>query len=169
MAKTKPTQIRDARGSDPIAFWFATWFGSGLSPQSPGTVGSIAALPVCYALLYAGPTAGPIALTACAIVLTLLGIVASGRVAKALNSTDPQIVVIDEVAGMCLTTAFAPMNWKGPIVALILFRLFDITKPQPCRWIERHLPPGPGIMLDDTVAACFAGIVLLAIRYVGWL
>jgi len=112
---------------------------------------------------------GPPALVAAAILLTAVGIVVSARVARASDNNDPQIVVIDEVAGMCLTLAFAAPTWKGVLAAFVLFRLFDITKPPPCRWIERRLPPGPGIMLDDTLAALFAGAVLLLTRWIGWL
>ncbi|MCL2824486.1 MAG: phosphatidylglycerophosphatase A [Polyangiaceae bacterium] len=165
MPKLPEEVIRSAKKRVPVSFWIATWFGCGLSPIAPGTVGAVGSIPICLLLM----KYGPIALVAAALLLTVVGIFVSARLAAATYCKDPQIVVIDEVAGMCLTMAFAPANWKGVVVAFVLFRLFDITKPPPCRWIERRLSPGPGIMLDDIMAAIWAGAVLMGIRFLGWL
>jgi phosphatidylglycerophosphatase A len=165
MPRLPVSVIRCVRQREPVSFWVATWFGCGLSPVGPGTVGTIGAIPLGLLLL----PFGPLALLATALSLTIVGIVVSTRIARAAACTDPQFVVIDEVAGICLALAFAPATWQGVAAAFVLFRLFDVTKPPPCRWIERRLPPGPGIMLDDTIAALFAGVVLLFARWLEWL
>jgi len=157
--------IRSARKREPLAFWLGTWFGCGLSPVGPGTMGALGALPLYFAVR----SQGPYAIGAVALVLTIVGIWASGRVAEATETKDPQLVVIDEAAGVMLTLAFAPPTWLGVAVAFGLFRLFDITKPPPCRWAERRLPAGYGIMLDDIFAGVWGGAVLLLARYLGWM
>src|SRR5690349_4525407 len=73
----------------------ATWFGCGLSPKAPGTVGSIGAVPLHFALATLGPVPHAVAIVA----LSAAGIWASNEVAKAEGIEDPQHVVIDEVAG----------------------------------------------------------------------
>ncbi len=76
---------------------------------------------------------------------------------------DPQIVVIDEVAGqlICLygsgyARTFA-VNWKYLLLGFILFRVFDIWKPFPARQAE-SLPGGLGIMADDWIAGIYAAL-----------
>lgn len=157
--------IGSARKREPLAFWLGTWLGCGLSPLAPGTVGALGALPLYFALRPFGPWA----VAGAAALLTVAGLWASGRVARATGTTDPQIVVIDEAAGVMLTLVFAPPTWAGAALAFGLFRLFDITKPPPCRWAERALAPGPGIMLDDIFAGMWGGAVILVARHLGWI
>jgi phosphatidylglycerophosphatase A len=50
------------------------------------------------------------------------------------------------------------------ITAFILFRLFDVLKPEPARSLER-LPRGWGIMLDDVVAGVYANAGTRVVLY----
>ena len=68
---------------------------------------------------------------------------------------DPQFVVIDEVIGQWIALLFCPVDWRHALIALVLFRLFDITKPFPVRRLER-LPGGWGIVFDDVAAGLYA-------------
>jgi phosphatidylglycerophosphatase A len=157
--------VRNARAREPLPFWIATWFGCGLSPVAPGTVGALGATPV-YLLLRPH---GPVAIGLAAIVITAVGLWASARVAANTGTKDPQLVVIDEAAGVLVAWAAAPPTWTGFVAGFALFRLFDILKPFPCGWCERALPAGPGIMLDDICAGFWSVGVLLIARALGWL
>jgi phosphatidylglycerophosphatase A len=84
-----------------------------------------------------------------------VGIPAATKIARALGKKDPSIVVIDETAGQLLTLLGAPLNWQSMLVGLILFRVFDITKPFPIRRLEK-LPEGTGIVVDDLGAGLYA-------------
>ena len=88
-------------------------------------------------------------------IVTLIGIPAATRVARAAATEDPQFVVIDEVAGQLIALIAVPLAWKTFLAGLILFRAFDIVKPPPVRQLER-LPEGTGIVLDDVAAGIFA-------------
>jgi phosphatidylglycerophosphatase A len=134
-------------------------------PVAPGHTGTLGAVPL-YLLLRGH---GPGAVAAAAAVLTAIGIWASGRVARRLGGKDPQIVVIDEVAGVLVTWVAAPSTWAGLIVGGLLFRLLDQVKPWPARAAERRLPGGWGIMLDDVFAGGWGAALLLAARTLGWL
>jgi phosphatidylglycerophosphatase A len=147
-----------------VAYWLAIWFGCGRAPLAPGTVGTLGALPVYYL----AARGGPLVVLATGVALTVVGIWASSLTARLLRSTDPQVVVVDEVAGVMLTLAMAPAGWKGVVTGVVLFRLFDQTKPWPARALSR-LPGGFGIVLDDVAAAVWAGAVLVAAQVVGWL
>jgi phosphatidylglycerophosphatase A len=85
----------------------------------------------------------------------LIGIPASTIVAREAGHKDPGFVVIDEVAGQLVALILMPPDWQHAALALVLFRLFDITKPGPIRRLEA-LPEGTGIMLDDIAAGLFA-------------
>jgi phosphatidylglycerophosphatase A len=86
------------------------------------------------------------------------GVWASGRYARAIGRGDPGSVVIDEIAGQWLAILPVALDWRYYIVAFVLFRFTDITKPWPCRAAERA-PGGVGIMLDDIVAGVYAGVL----------
>ena len=118
----------------------------------------MAALPCAWALRSLG---GVTALAAAAAIAFALGWWAAGRVARASGQHDPGFIVIDEVAAQWLVLLAAPLDWWAFAAALLLFRIFDITKPWPARLVERRVAGGLGIMLDDLVAALYALVLLL--------
>jgi phosphatidylglycerophosphatase A len=79
----------------------------------------------------------------------------------ATDEKDPGYIVIDEVAAQFLVLAAAPLDWRAYAAGFILFRVFDIWKPPPVRQVERAVPGGLGIMLDDVIAAIYALILLV--------
>ena len=140
------------------AWLIGTFFGAGLLKPGPGTYGSIAALLLWYGAAHAfapTPLILAIATAIAALIATLIGIPAATIVARESGREDPGHVVIDEVAGQLITLILCPPDWAHAILALLLFRLFDIVKPPPVRQFER-LPGGTGIMLDDVAAGLFA-------------
>jgi phosphatidylglycerophosphatase A len=137
----------------------ATAGGIGLLPLMPGTWGSLAALPCAWAIT---ALAGRAWLAAAAVLVFALGIWAAGAAARASGASDPGFIVADEVAGQFLVLITAPLDWRAYLAAFLLFRVFDIRKPWPVRAIERRVPGGLGIMLDDIAAALYA-ILLLSI------
>jgi phosphatidylglycerophosphatase A len=92
---------------------------------------------------------------ALASLVTLIGIPAATRVARASGIKDPQFVVIDEVAGQLVALIAVPLAWKSFLAGFILFRAFDIVKPPPVRQLEA-IPEGAGIVLDDLAAGLYA-------------
>ena len=140
------------------AVWLSTWFGCGLSPVGPGSVGSLAALPIAAISVWLG---GTLALQIVSAALLAIGIVATDVYARATGIKDPDEAVIDEVAGQCLTLVVVPLAPLPYLIGFLLFRFFDVAKPFPLRWLERNLPGGWGIMLDDTGAAIYAMLVYL--------
>ena len=142
------------------AWLVATFFGAGTLRPGPGTWGSLAAVLCWAAIARAIPaTERGLAAFAAALLVTVVGIPAATRFARAAGTKDPQQVVIDEVAGQLLTLAAAPLAWKPLLAGFILFRAFDILKPWPIRRLEK-LPEGVGIVMDDLGAGVYAWIVL---------
>jgi phosphatidylglycerophosphatase A len=112
---------------------------------------------------------GSLAVAGTAAAITLGGVWAASVVARQLDRKDPQLVVVDEVAGMLVT--MIPMHvlsWKAVIVGFALFRFFDILKPWPIRRFE-NLPSGWGIVLDDVVAGVFGAAIMAGARWLGML
>ncbi|MGH9702567.1 MAG: phosphatidylglycerophosphatase A family protein [Candidatus Acidiferrales bacterium] len=204
-------------GSTPkprISYFIATACGLGYLPKAPGTFGAFGGL--LLTLFFAVPFAHPrgsiftvvwdafpwllslgmrillpveVSIT---ILIAIVGVIASGRVARSIGQTDPQFVVIDEVSGVSITLLlglaagwYPPhltrnpdflgynslflmrlLNWKYLLLGFILFRLFDIWKPFPARQAE-SLPGGWGIMADDWIAGVYAAFGLWLARAVG--
>lgn len=142
----------------------ATWFGVGLSPLAPGTCGSLAALPIAWAIRAISGAEG---LAAALVLVFGAGMWAADAVAKTSGIQDPAAVVVDEVAGQWLVLLAAPFDPVAWALAFLLFRLFDIWKPWPVRWADRHVKSGFGIMLDDILAGGYALLVLTVLRASG--
>jgi phosphatidylglycerophosphatase A len=158
-------ETRPLRGLDLVAHVLSVWFGCGHFPKAPGTAGTVGAIPLYLLLRPHGLRAVAIA----AVVVTVVGIWSSSRVCSRLGTKDPQIVCIDEVAGVLIAWLGAPVGWKGLVAGFVLFRVFDQLKPWPARLAERKLPSGWGVMLDDVAAGVWALVVLLVTRRLGWL
>jgi len=120
----------------------ATFFGIGRLRPGPGTWASAATVVIWATVAYElPPSLRTLAAVALAALVTLVGIPAATRVARAAAVKDPQFVVIDEVAGQWLVLAAAPVNLPHVLLAFLLFRFFDIVKPWPARQLE-SLPAG---------------------------
>jgi len=149
------------------AWLVGTWFGAGLLKPGPGTYGAVAAT-LLWAL--AAHVWGGVGLAVgtglAAAAVTAIGIPAAGIVARESGREDPGFVVVDEVAGQWIALIGVRADWEHALLALALFRLFDIWKPWPVRLLER-LPEGTGIMLDDVAAGVLAlGVGLVLARWV---
>ena len=151
----------------------ATWGGSGLAPVAPGTVGTLAGLPFIALLLWLLSASGVLLVAA---LLLVLGSVASHRAGQAWGKPDHGAIVIDEVLGMLITLAL-PWYLLSPTVNEALFytvgfaafRVFDIGKPWPASWFDKHMKNGLGVMLDDVAAGLWAALVMAGVLQLGWL
>jgi phosphatidylglycerophosphatase A len=135
-----------------VALFFVSCGYLGYSPLVPGTVGSALGCVLLYLL--------PAVLSRLAFVIALALAATFVLNSMELPNKDPQHVVVDEVAGMCLTMVGQPITAISLLAGFILFRLFDIVKPFPIRRIER-LPKGWGIVADDLAAGIYANVALL--------
>jgi phosphatidylglycerophosphatase A len=151
-------------GANRAAYSIATWFGCGLFPIAPGTIGSIAAIGIGF-LLAQTYWWQPLYFVLFSAAALPVAIWAADRTALLVNRKDPQLVVVDEVLGQWIALAGAArVNWKSWTAAFLLFRLFDIWKPAPVRQLE-NLPGGMGIVADDVMAGLYAALVLFLM---GW-
>ena len=152
---------------------FLTFFGSGLSPKAPGTMGTLASLPVGLLVLY---YLGMETLFLLTLVITVIGIFEINKYEKTTGIHDQQEIVIDEAAGMWLSlmiaiSATSALSYPYVEVLAIVFsfasfRLFDIWKPSTIGKIDRDVGGGLGVMGDDILAGV-AGGLLSAIVLIG--
>lgn len=150
--------------------WFFLTVGySGLSPKAPGTMGTLASLPLGVAiLLYFGPQT----LFLSALLITLIAIKSINTYEAKSGNHDDQRIVIDELVGLWFALSIAPgigfdiatlMQWNNGIalqigLSFILFRVYDIKKPSIIGRIDREAKGGLGVMGDDIIAGFAAGI-----------
>jgi phosphatidylglycerophosphatase A len=157
------------RWFDPAVF-LATCGGLGRIGFAPGTFGAAAGALIALAFARLGL---PLVVEAGLLMaINLVGIPICTRAARALGrGKDPGSIVYDEAASVPLAALVVPAAARSPTVLAALFvlhRLFDITKPFPCRRLE-HLPAGLGIMADDWGAAAYVAVCLAIGRWLGWL
>jgi phosphatidylglycerophosphatase A len=146
-----------------LAYILAIWFGCGRFPKMPGTAGTLGAIPL-YWLLARG---GAMGVAVGATIVALVGVWAATQVVRQTGLKDPQIVCIDEVAGVLVTLVPAPISWQGILAGVVLFRVFDQLKPFPARRAE-DLREGWGVVMDDVFAGSWGAGVLLIARIFGW-
>lgn len=141
---------------DPMLF-LAFGFGSGLSRYMPGTMGTLAAIPLYLLLIATNNTTTYLIAT---VVSMVLGVWICQYAAEKLAVHDFGGIVWDEVAGLLLTLLGFSFSWQILAAGFVLFRFFDIVKPWPIRFVDKRIHGGLGIMLDDVLAALFANLVL---------
>ena len=128
-------------------------FGSGLSRYAPGTLGTIAAIPLWWLLtqlsqpLYLGLV----------LVAAIVGVSICGGAAEQLGVHDHGGIVWDEFVGLWVAMAFLPVSPVSLVLGFSLFRFFDIVKPWPISWLDKNISGGLGIMIDDIAAGLAAG------------
>ncbi|MBN1849452.1 MAG: phosphatidylglycerophosphatase A [Deltaproteobacteria bacterium] len=143
-----------------IALLLASWFGSGMVPKFPGTIGTLTALPLLLVLhVLESPYEGIFI-----IAFILLAIWTADVCSRLLGQDDPGAVVIDEAAGLLVTLFLLPLSWLNITLAFFLFRFFDIFKPYPIRLIDQKIHGGWGIVLDDVLAGVYANVVIRLIN-----
>lgn len=139
---------------DRLVLFLASGLFLGLIPFAPGTFGSLLGIPLHWLFSHL-----PISLGICSLgFVILISVWISSRAELLLGNKDPSQIVIDEVAGMAVALAGAPIEPSLIIVAFMFFRFFDIWKPFPIRYIDKSFPGGWGIVLDDVAAGVMANL-----------
>jgi len=149
---------------DPGHF-LALGFGSGLVPKGPGTAGTVVGVGLYWALADCDK---PVYFLLVAV-LFVLGIPLCSRAATAMGTHDHPAIVWDEIVGYLLTMAFVTPSAAASVIGFIAFRTFDIFKPWPIGYLDRRVPGGAGIMLDDVLAATYAAVFLAFIEYLSYI
>jgi phosphatidylglycerophosphatase A len=140
---------------NPVHF-LAFGLGSGAAPRAPGTFGTLAAVLIYLAL----PTMSPLAYAVFLLAGFLLGVWICGKTARDIGVHDHGGIVLDEFIGFWLCMFLAPPGLFWLLSGFVLFRVFDIVKPWPIRWFDRHVHGGFGIMIDDVLAGMMAWMCL---------
>jgi len=148
-----------------FSYLIATMFGVGYCPYASGTAASLVTVPVAMLITYFWGFWGIVVAT---VVVFFVGVIATKEVLR-YTKHDPSIVVIDEMAGQLLTYILLSIGLVGFfnittciifLLGFVLFRLFDITKPQPARWADSKVLNAWGVMLDDIFAGIYAALIL---------
>ncbi|MFT5880280.1 MAG: phosphatidylglycerophosphatase A [Moritella sp.] len=143
----------------------AVGFGSGLSPKAPGTMGTLAAIPL-YLLLTSVLQLGLWQYIGVVALASVVGVYFCASASKAMGVHDHGAIVWDEIAGYGITMIAAPQGWFWILLGFGLFRFFDIVKPGPIGWLDKNTEGGFGIMIDDVLAGFFAFLSLQLIGYI---
>lgn len=135
--------------------------GLGYAPVASGTFGTLAGIPAYWLLAKLPPALWLLTVVA----LFFLACWVSGEAGKIYGVVDDGRIVIDELVGYLVTIALLPFTWKAAILGFVLFRFFDILKPQPARYCDRKIKNGYGVVLDDVVAGLYAAFALRLILH----
>lgn len=143
------------------AHFISCGLGSGLSPVASGTAGTLFAWAV-YPLLR--PFFSDPGFAAFLLAAFLVGVYACDKTGRDLGVADHGAMVWDEIVPFWFVLFLTPAGWQWQFAAFLLFRIFDIFKPPPARFIDLSMKNGLGVMLDDAVAAVYTLLVLASMR-----
>ncbi len=143
---------------EPILF-LATGCYTGYIPFAPGTFGTLAGLPLCLLLSLIPAKAALVVI----LIFTGFAIGIAHQAEKQMQKKDPGPIVIDEVAGILVTFWAIPFTAETAVLGFYFFRILDISKPAPVRYLEKHLSGGVGIVMDDVLAGILANLILRSI------
>lgn len=149
------------RSGTRLALVVSSFFGAGYAPVASGTFGTLAAMPLAWAVCSL-PLAAQLPVIAAVTGLAMLTAHAAGRHYGVVDSGK---IVIDEVAGLLVAMAGVPFTPAGAVAGFALFRLFDITKPWPASYFDRKVKNGAGVVMDDVVAGLFARAALALLMW----
>ena len=162
-------KIKTVSARPPLRFFLthpvrlvACGFGSGLSPFAPGTVGTLFGW---GSFVLMRPWLNDIELLLLIVVAFVGGVIAVHKTGQDLGVCDHGSIVWDEIVPFWLVLVFCPPGWLWQGAAFLLFRLFDIVKPQPARYFDEQVKNGFGVMCDDLIAAGYAILVLAVARF----
>ena len=141
----------------------ACGFGSGLSPFAPGTAGTLFAW-LTFPLF--APWLGDAQLLALLAACFIAGAFAAQRTGEDLGVVDHGSIVWDEIVPFWLVLFFCPPGLLWQLAAFLLFRVFDIVKPQPARYFDEKVKNGFGVMTDDLIAGGYTILVLAITRFI---
>lgn len=140
----------------------ATLWGIGRCPVASGTAATLLpGVPVALIIAHMSEFAALIT----ALLIIALGTLGSQQAIRSLGREDPREVVVDELAGYVVTMLWLPPSWLSLTGGFLLFRLFDIWKPWPVRWVDAKVKGGLGVMLDDVLAGMMAHFLLWALLH----
>ena len=125
-------------------------------PLAPGTFGSLVGLPFCFFLSLLSISFAAIFI----IAFIVLAIWVAQETEKLIKEKDPGCIVIDEIAGMMVTLLGLPLDPFTVVAGFLIFRILDIFKPFPARMLERTIPGGAGVVLDDIAAGIWGNLIL---------
>lgn len=141
--------------------FFATGFGSGCAPVAPGTFGTLASIPFWVALSFLSvPT-----YAAVVSITFVFGCLVSEQASRELGVHDHGGIVIDEFVGFFITMFLVPLSIVNIVLGFIVFRIFDVLKPWPIKWVDQKMKGGVGIMVDDVLAGFMS---LISMHIVLW-
>jgi phosphatidylglycerophosphatase A len=135
---------------------FTTWFYVGRLGPMPGTLGTLAAMPLAYVLMLTHPFfhMGVI------LAMTLVAFSFVDYHERWFGQHDAQEVVVDEVIGFLVAMTWLPLTWQSFLAAFVLFRFLDIVKPFPLSWVDRYWHGSVGVVADDVLAGLITNFVL---------
>ncbi len=144
-----------------VITFLATGAYVGYLPVAPGTFGSLLAIPLLCALARLRLT--PAVLLAGLGAFSVLAMIVCHRAGVVYADADSGKIVLDEVCGMLVAGAWIVPTTASLILVFVFFRLFDIVKPFPARYLDRHVRNGIGVVADDLVAGLYANLVVRAL------
>ncbi|OED38266.1 phosphatidylglycerophosphatase [Chromatiales bacterium (ex Bugula neritina AB1)] len=156
MATSRRLTVKDLVHS-PASF-LALGFGTGLAPRAPGTVGTLPGVLLCV-LIADQPLLNYLFVVLVALVV---GLWVCGSTSRQLGTHDHGGIVWDEIVGFLVAMFAVPVSAGTLLAGFVMFRVFDILKPWPIKWLDSNISGGPGIMIDDLAAGAAACVCLHA-------
>ena len=145
-----------------IVLFIASGAYTGYLPIASGTWGTLVAFPLFW-ISAPWRDLSPGVYVVCYVASVLFACWIADRAETMLQEHDSHAIVIDEIVGYLAATLFMAPTWENTLVAFVVFRVFDVIKPFPAGTIDRGMPGGAGVVLDDVVSGVYANLATRAV------
>jgi len=146
-----------------LTLFIASGAYTGYIPVASGTWGTLVAFPVFWWLFDPCRQVSTALYLVGFAVSVLFACWIAGRAEAILQEHDSHAIVIDEIVGYLAATLFMAPTWENTLVAFLMFRVLDVVKPFPAGTIDRSMPGGAGVVLDDVVSGLYANLATRAL------
>lgn len=150
-----------------LTLFIASGAYTGYVPVASGTWGTLVGFPLFWWIFSPLQQRWPIWTVIAYAASVVLACWIAGRAETILQEHDSHVIVIDEIVGYVAATLFLSPTWTTTLVAFVAFRLLDVLKPFPAGAIDRSMPGGAGVVLDDVVSGLYANLITRALLALG--
>jgi phosphatidylglycerophosphatase A len=146
-----------------VILFVASGAYTGYIPVASGTWGTLVAFPLYWWVFDPWRRDWVAFYLAAYIAAVVFACWIAGRAEGILQEHDSHVILIDEIVGYLAAPLFITPTWTATLIAFLMFRVLDVVKPFPAGAIDRSLPGGAGVVLDDVVSGIYANVATRAL------
>ena len=150
--------------------YFVTMCGLGYFKKIPGTIASFVTSVILFFYFHIFNLSKSFFLLILVIII-IYAFIAVAYYIKSIKNKDPKEIVIDELIGQSIPIYLYEISHGTEkvfedsiyfyVIMFMAFRVFDIIKPFPVSYFDKHFKNSFGVIMDDIIAGFYVVLFLI--------